>query len=133
MKEPEERELVKSRERATEFLQTATHDYYSGNFSEALRRLERAKWHNPYSHSVFRLSGQIYFEQNRFRKAFDDWSRAVQLPNDDAMMSRDFDVLKKILRYNRNEMDRLQRHLNKKPEDRISIEQLRELDLQMRD
>ncbi|MFZ2960874.1 MAG: hypothetical protein WA705_28685 [Candidatus Ozemobacteraceae bacterium] len=119
--------------RASSFLASAIHDYYNGSYPEALRRLERAKWHNPANYSLFRLSGQIFFEQSRYRKAFNDWMRATQLANDDRTMERDLDVVKRLIRFSRSEIDRLQRNVNEHPEDRISAAKLRELELRLRD
>jgi len=117
--------------RANAFLEFAVRDYYNGNYDEALRRLNRAKEHNPANYTLFRLSGQIFFEQNLYRKAFNDWMRAMQLPNDDRSMGRDLDVVKRLIRYSRNEIDRLQRVINLHPGDRIAEAKLHELEQQM--
>lgn len=132
-KEMSERGLMQSQERAQEYLNTAVNDYFQGQLQDALLRLERAKWHNPYNYGVFRLSGQIFLEMNQYRRAFNDWSRATQLPNDDRFLKTDFDVLKRVLRYNRQEMDRLQRRVNRDPDDLVAREQLKELELQMQE
>ncbi len=132
-KEMAERGLLQSSERAQEYLTTATNDYFQGQLQDALLRLERAKWHNPYNYGVFRLSGQIFLELNQYRKAFNDLSRAVQLPNDDRFLKGDYDVLKRILTYNRQEIDRLQRRVNRNPDDLVAKEQLKELELQMQE
>ncbi|MBF0502843.1 MAG: hypothetical protein HQM09_22100 [Candidatus Riflebacteria bacterium] len=119
--------------RANQFLDSATLDYYKGSYDEALRRLERAKWHNSTNYSLFRLSGQIFFEQSQYRKAFNDWMRATQLPNDDRSIARDLDVVKRLIRYSRNEIDRLQRDVNLHPTDRVSEAKLRELELRLKE
>ena len=117
--------------RAIAFYEFAVRDYYNGNFDEALRRLDRAKMHNPANYNVFRLSGQIQFERGQYRKAFNEWMRAVQLPNDDRTMERDLDVVKRLIRYSRNEIDRLQHFINLHPGDRVAEAKLRELEEQM--
>lgn len=119
--------------RAREYLESATNDYYHGSFEEALRRLERAKIYDPTNYTIFKLSGQIFFERNKFRKAFNNWERATQLPNDDQTISRDIDVLKRLLRYSRNEVDRLQHTLNREPDNKLVRARLKELEEQLRD
>jgi len=119
--------------RARQYVESATNDYYQGSYEEALRRLERARIYDPSNYSIFKLSGQIFFEKNKFRKAFNDWERANQLPNDDRTISRDLDVLRRLIRYSRTEMDRLQRTVNKEPDNRVARARLRELEEQMRD
>jgi tetratricopeptide (TPR) repeat protein len=119
--------------RAKQYVESATSDYYQGSYEEALRRLERAKIYDPTNFSIFKLSGQIFFEKNKFRKAFNNWERATQLPNDDQTISRDIDVLKRLLRYSRNEIDRLQRTLNRDPQNRLVRARLKELEDQMRE
>lgn len=119
--------------RAQNYVETATSDYYQGSHEDALRRLERAKIHDPTNYSIFKLSGQIFFEKNKFRKAFNNWERATQLPNNDKTISRDIDVLKRLLRYSRNEIDRLQRTLNREPRNRLVRARLKELEEQMQE
>jgi len=119
--------------RAREYVESATHDYYHGSYEEALRRLERARIYDPSNYSIFKLSGQIFFEKNKLRKAFNDWERANQLPNDDRTIERDLDVLRRLIRYSRTEMDRLQRTVNREPGNRVARARLRELEEQMRD
>jgi tetratricopeptide (TPR) repeat protein len=119
--------------RAKAYIERATSNYYQGSYEEALRRLERAKIHDPTNYSIFKLSGQIFFEKNKFRKAFNNWERATQLPNSDRTISRDIDVLKRLLRYSRNEIDKLQRTLNREPNNRLVRARLRELEDQMQD
>lgn len=119
--------------RAREYVESATTDYYHGSYEEALRRLERARIYDPSNYSIFKLSGQIFFEKNKLRKAFNDWERANQLPNDDRTIARDLDVLRRLIRYSRTEMDRLQRTVNREPDNRIARARLRELEEQMRD
>ncbi len=119
--------------RAREYVESATSDYYHGSYEEALRRLERARIYDPSNYSIFKLSGQIFFEKNKLRKAFNDWERANQLPNDDRTIARDLDVLRRLIRYSRTEMDRLQRTVNREPENRVASARLRELEEQMRD
>jgi len=131
--EPETRSQAIREERAKVYVNTATRDYYNGSYEEALRRLERAKQYDPGSYEALRLSGQIQFEQNYYRKAFNDWSRATQLPNDDQAMSRDLDVVKRLIRYCRHEIDRLQVTIHRNPDDRIAMEKLKELRMRMQD
>ena len=136
---PEALELIQTRKkyvnesRARQYVESATNDYYQGSYEEALRRLERARIYDPSNYSIFKLSGQIFFEKNKFRKAFNDWERANQLPNDDRTISRDLDVLRRLIRYSRTEMDRLQRTVNKEPDNRVARARLKELEEQMRD
>ena len=66
--------------RAKEYLQSATKDYYQGSYEDALRRLERAKIYDPTNYGIFKLSGQIFFERNKFRKAFNDWGKSQPTP-----------------------------------------------------
>jgi len=137
--EPEALAAIQSRNRylnesrAREYVESATTDYYHGSYEEALRRLERARIYDPSNYSIFKLSGQIFFEKNKLRKAFNDWERANQLPNDDRTIARDLDVLRRLIRYSRTEMDRLQRTVNRDPDNRIARARLRELEEQMRD
>jgi len=119
--------------RAREYVESATNDYYHGSYEEALRRLERARIYDPSNYSIFKLSGQIFYEKNKLRKAFNDWERANQLPNDDRTIARDLDVLRRLIRYSRTEMDRLQRTVNREPDNRVALARLRELEEQMRD
>jgi tetratricopeptide (TPR) repeat protein len=119
--------------RAKEYLQTATKDYYHGSYEDALRRLDRAKIYDPTNYGIFKLSGQIFFERNKFRKAFNNWERANALPNDDRTISRDLNVLKRLIRYSRTEIDSLQRTINKNPDNRLARARLKELEDQMRE
>jgi tetratricopeptide (TPR) repeat protein len=127
------RESVVNQARASYYLDSATRDYYQGSFEDALRRLDRAKIYDPTNFGVYKLSGQIFFERSEFRKAFNDWARATQLPNDDKALSRDLDVLKRLIRYGRNETDRLRRSVNRNPDDRLSAARLREIENQLTD
>jgi len=127
----ENREQMDKEGRAKAYVETAIRDYYNGSYEEALKRLERAKLYDPSSYEALRLSGQILFEKSFYRKAFNDWSRATQIPNDDQKISRDIDVLKRLLRYSRNEMDRLQRTIYRHPQDRVAVEKLKELQAKM--
>ncbi len=133
LKTQQKREKHLDTTRARQYLESATHDYYHGSYEEALRRLERAKIYDPTNFTIFKLSGQIFFEKNKFRKAFNNWERATQLPNDDQTISRDIDVLKRLLRYSRNEIDKLQHTLNREPDNRLVKARLKELEEQMRD
>lgn len=119
--------------RAREYVESATSDYYHGSYEDALRRLDRARIYDPSNYSIFKLSGQIFFEKNKLRKAFNDWERANQLPNDDRTIARDLDVLRRLIRYSRTEIDRLQRLVHRDPDNRIARARLRELEEQMRD
>lgn len=117
--------------RATQYLSHATRDYFSGSYAEALRRLDRAKWYDPHNFGVFKLSGQIQFERSQYRKAFNDWARATQLPNYDQSLLRDLDVLKRLIRYCRFEIDKLQKTVFHHPDDRVSMARLKELEFRM--
>ncbi len=128
---PEERKEYLNEFRATEYLNYATRDYYNGSYEEAMRRLDRAKSLFPGNYGVFKLSGQINFEKSHYRSAYNDWARATQLPNDDQAITRDLAILKKLITYCRNEMDRLQKTVNKDPTDRISRAKLKELEARM--
>ena len=119
--------------RAKQYVESAISDYYQGSYDEALRRLDRARIYDPSNFSIFKLSGQIFFEKSKYRKAFNDWERANQLPNDDRTITRDIDVLKRLIRYSRNEIDRLNRTLNSEPDNRLARARLKELEEQMRE
>jgi len=127
------REKYLNESRAKQYVESAVNDYYQGSYEDALRRLDRARIYDPTNYSIFKLSGQIFFERSKFRKAFNDWERANQLPNDDRTISRDLDVLKRLIRYSRTEIDRLQRTINKEPENRVARARLKELEEQMRE
>jgi len=129
----EERDKHVNESRARQYVESAINDYYQGSYEEALRRLDRARIYDPSNFSIFKLSGQIFFEKNKFRKAFNDWERANQLPNDDRTITRDLDVLKRLIRYSRNEIDRLNRTLNREPDNQVAKARLKELEEQMRE
>ncbi len=129
----EERDKHVNESRARQYVESAINDYYQGSYEEALRRLDRARIYDPSNFSIFKLSGQIFFEKNKFRKAFNDWERANQLPNDDRTINRDLDVLKRLIRYSRNEIDRLNRTLNREPDNMVAKARLKELEEQMRE
>lgn len=126
-------QLELRKERADYYLDTATRDYYQGSYDEAIRRLEIAKKFDPTNYDIFRLSGQIFFERNELRKAFNDWATATQLPNNDQSINRDLDVLRHLIRYSRIEIDRLRRDVHKNPGDNLSVARLRELEKQVVD
>ena len=128
-----EREKHVNESRAKQYVESAITDYYQGSYEEALRRLDRARIYDPSNFSIFKLSGQIFFEKSKYRKAFNDWERANQLPNDDRTITRDIDVLKRLIRYSRTEIDRLNRTLNVQPDDRVARARLKELEEQMRE
>ncbi|HNX76817.1 MAG TPA: hypothetical protein PLM07_08745 [Candidatus Rifleibacterium sp.] len=128
-----ERDKHVNETRAKQYIESATTDYYQGSYEEALRRLDRARIYDPSNFSIFKLSGQIFFEKSKYRKAFNDWERANQLPNDDRTITRDIDVLKRLIRYSRTEIDRLNRTLNVQPDDRVARARLKELEEQMRE
>ncbi|MGM0600256.1 MAG: tetratricopeptide repeat protein [Candidatus Rifleibacteriota bacterium] len=126
-----ERKDVVDTRRARHYVESATDDYYKGSYEDALRRLDRAKIYDPHNYSVFKLSGQIFFEKQKFRKAFNNLERASQLPNSDHTISRDIDVLKRLLRYSRTEIDKLQRKINREPNNSLARARLKELREQM--
>lgn len=123
-----ERNKYVNENRARMFVESATADYYHGSYEEALRRLERARIYDPSNFSAFKLSGQIFFEKNKYRKAFNDWERAYSLPNDDKTIARDLDVLRKLLRYSRNEIEQLRQTVHRHPENKIAAARLKELE-----
>jgi len=128
-----QRAVQLSRVRADQYLDSATRDYYQGSYEEALRRLDRAKWYDPANFEVFKLSGQIFFERHLYRRALNDWARASQLPNQDSTIRRDIDVLKRLIRYGRNEADHLRSHVNRNPKDQLAAARLSELEHQLTD
>lgn len=117
--------------RAEQYLKTATGDYYKGSYEDALRRLNRAEIYDPENFGIFKLTGQIFFEKSKYKKAFDHWERASQLPNDDSTISRDVNVLKRLIRYSRTQIDKLQREVNRHPNDKIAQARLKELEDKM--
>lgn len=128
-----ERERYVNESRARMFVESATNDYYKGSYEEALRRLDRARIYDPCNFSAFKLSGQIFFEHNKYRKAFNDLERANQLPNDDKTLARDLDVLKKLLRHSRSEIDKLRHTVNTNPDNKIAKARLKELEERVQD
>lgn len=122
------RERILNQVRANQYYEMAKRDYFYGNYDEAIRRLERAKWYDPSNYNVFRLCGQIYFEKSQYRKAFNEWARASQLPNYEQSLLRDLDVLKRLIRYCRNEIEKLKYIVNRNPEDRLSYARLKEFE-----
>lgn len=132
-KAQEERKKYVNESRARMIVESATLDYYRGSYDDALRRLERARLYDPCNFSAFKLSGQIFFEHNKYRKAFNNWERANELPNDDKTIARDLDVLRKLLRYSRSEIDKLRHTVNTKPEDKIAQARLKELEERVED
>ncbi len=119
------------RERSDYYVDSARKDYFKGAYDEALAQLDRAKFHNPHNYGAHRLSGQIYFELENYYKAFDNWSRASQLPNDDEKINRDMTVLKQVIRYSRQEIIELKTRVNRNPNDRVALAQLEELERKM--
>ena len=128
-----ERKRYINESRARMFVESATNDYYKGSYDEALRRLERADLYDPCNFSAFKLRGQIFFEHNQYRKAFNNLERANQLPNDDKTLARDLDVLRKLLRYSRNEIDQLRQTVNNNPENKVAKARLKELEERIQD
>ena len=128
-----EREKYVNESRARMFVESATNDYYKGSYDEALRRLDRAGLYDPCNFSAFKLRGQIFFEHNLYRKAFNNLERANQLPNDDKTIARDLDVLRKLLRYSRNEIDQLRQTVNENPDNKVAKARLKELEERIQD
>lgn len=126
-----ERQLYINRNRARDYLETARNDYYHGRFDLALERLNRAKHFDSSNYLIFRLSGQIHFERGNLRRTFEEWELAEQLPHQDPVISRDVDMIRRLLRFNREEIDNLQRHVHKNPSDAAARARLRELRDQM--
>ncbi len=114
--------------RARMYVESATNDYYKGSYDEALRRLNRALLYDPNNFTAFKLSGQIFFENNKYRKAFNNLSMANQLSNDDKTLARDLDVLRKLLRHNRLEINKLRHTVNTNPDNKIAKARLKELE-----
>ena len=127
-KNQEERRIYVNESRSRFLVENATRDYLRGNYDEALRRLERAIMYDSSNFSAFKLAGQIFFEKNQYRKAFNNWERANELPNEDKTIARDLDVVRKLLRYSRNEINDLRHRVNKQPDDLISKARLIELE-----
>ena len=117
--------------RARFYVDDALMDYYKGDFSEAIRRVERAKSYDPTNFSALRLSAQIYLDQRKYRKAYEDLERAKQIPNEDETLARDLDIVRKLIRYTRSDTDRLKRYTYHNPEDKIAVARLNELIEQM--
>ena len=67
------------------------------------------------------------------RKAFNNLERANQLPNDDKTIARDLDVLRKLLRYSRNEIDQLRQTVNENPDNKVAKARLKELEERIQD
>lgn len=128
-----ERKRYVNESRARMFVESATNDYYKGSYDEALRRLDRADLYDPCNFSAFKLRGQIFFEHNLYRKAFNNLERANQLPNDDKTIARDLDVLRKLLRYSRNEIDQLRQTVNENPDNKVAKARLKELEERIQD
>ena len=128
-----ERKRYINESRARMFVESATNDYYKGSYDEALRRLDRAGIYDPCKFSAFKLRGQIFFEHNLYRKAFNNLERANQLPNDDKTIARDLDVLRKLLRYSRNEIDQLRQTVNENPDNKVAKARLKELEERIQD
>ena len=127
------RDLGMNANRANSYRASAKRGYFNARYDEALRRIERGKWYDSSNFALFKLAGQIYFERSQFRKAYDEWMLATLLPNDDQLITRDLDVLKRLIRYTRNEIDRLQRQVFRNPGDVLSAAKLRELEKQVGD
>lgn len=115
-------------ERSDYFVDSALREYYRGSYADALQQLDRAKLHNPHNYGAFRLSGQIHFELEQYYKAYDNWARAAQLPNDDRTMDRDLGVLKQVIRYSREQVVDLRNKVNREPRNRLAAAKLDELE-----
>lgn len=129
----QERAAYVKESRARIYVESAISDYHRENYSEAFRRLERAQSYDPGNYLAARLSAQINLELRRYKRAYDDLERARQIPNEDDTVARDLDVLRKIMRYTRSEIDILQRHVHKNPGDALASARLEELYDQMKD
>ena len=117
--------------RARIYVEDAQMDYFQGNYAEARRRIDRAKEYDPSNFLAIRLSAQIYLDLRQYKKAYDDLERAKQIPNEDETVSRDLDIIRKLIRYTRSEIDRLKRYVYKHPDDEIANARLEELYAQM--
>lgn len=117
--------------RARIYVEDAQMDYFQGNYAEARRRVDRAKEYDPSNFLAIRLSAQIYLDLRQYKKAYDDLERAKQIPNEDETVSRDLDIIRKLIRYTRSEIDRLKRYVYKHPDDEIANARLEELYSQM--
>ena len=124
----EERSKYVSESRASVFVESAMNDYYKGEYKDAIRRLERAIIYDPSNYIAYKLCGQIYFEHNQYRKAYNMLEKANQFPNDDKTLARDIEVLRKLLRYSRNEIDTLRHTVHKNPNNKLALAQLKELE-----
>ncbi|MBF0408043.1 MAG: hypothetical protein HQM10_11850 [Candidatus Riflebacteria bacterium] len=109
------------------YLEAAWRDYYKCDYDEALRRLNRAKSFSMANYSIYRLSGQIYFETGKYRKAYSEWMQATALPNADKFLMRDIEVVKNLLRYVRDEYDITARKSYRNPDDLVAKYKTKEL------
>ncbi|MBF0544881.1 MAG: hypothetical protein HQM08_10630 [Candidatus Riflebacteria bacterium] len=121
-----------SEERAAAYLDAAWRDYFRGDYDEALRRLKRARDFSFGNYTVIRLIGQIHFELGKYKLAYTDWMTASMLPNADKFLTRDIEVTKNLIRYTREEQDKLSRRIYYTPGDLISKARERELNLHLR-
>lgn len=119
--------------RARLYVENALMDYYRGDYDEAFRRIERTMSYDSSNFLATRLNAQMNMELRRYKRAYNDLERAKQIPNEDDTVTRDLDVLRKIIRYTRSEIDVLQRHVHKTPSDMLAKARLDELYEQLKE
>ena len=132
-KQEEERTKYINENWADLFVESALEDYYHGDYEEAERRLGRAVIYDANNFSALKLRGQIYFEHNYYRKAYNCWEKANSIPNDDKTLARDLEVLRKLLRYSRKELDELRHKVYIEPNNKIAQALLAELEDRLKD
>jgi tetratricopeptide (TPR) repeat protein len=128
----EERSLFVKESRGREYTEQALMDYYRGDFKEAFRRVDRAISYDPSNYVATRLRAQLNLELRKYNRAYMDLERALQIPNEDSTLERDINVLKRLIRYTRIEIENLQRYVHGHPEDTLASARLEELYDQMK-
>lgn len=123
----EERSTFIKENRSREYTEQALMDYYRGNFKEAFRRVDRAISYDNANYVAARLRAQLNLELRNYTRAYFDLERARQIPNEDSTLERDMNVLKRLIRYTRIEVENLQRYVHANPNDLIASARLEEL------
>jgi tetratricopeptide (TPR) repeat protein len=128
----EERSLFIKESRSREYTEQALMDYYRGDFKEAYRRVDRAISYDHLNYMAARLRAQLNLETRRYNSAYADLEKARQLSNEDSTLERDINVLKRLIRYTRIEIENLQRYVHGNPGDLLASARLAELYEQMK-
>ncbi len=118
--------------RSEAYFKVAKEDYYHERFDDAMLRLERAVSLDPSNYEAFRLMGQIRFEERKFRQAFNYYSRALEIPNDDPYILRDLNMLKKLLHFHEIELVEL-RSRNRASYDPVVAAEIKALEFNLED